>query len=200
LLDVFKDSKEPDEQEMVRSILSGHPVAVAVQSLRSSSVIDDLLRFVVGNAASTDARGASKRADSLVSMFERWVRTRRMMKEVQGVLQFRTIIISVAMGIICAMLSTLAPLFASIHFLSGLSFSGAFGLNSTGTSTTTSILPTVISAAPGLTVYYGLLFVLPSSYALGAYFSPHRGYIGVVFALLSYSVVVSVFAPLIAGL
>jgi hypothetical protein len=171
---VFSESRKSAERDAVKRILLGDPVENAfagVFSEKSSS--GELLRFIAA-LARIDSSEASKSAERLSSMFDRWtlLRERRAME--RKVMQFRGFIVSVVAGVVVGMLSTLAPVISNFQISLG----------------------TTPPAVSGFSPYEGAVFLVPSAVALGVCLSPHRPYLNVAVSLLAFAGVVYFLGPL----
>jgi len=175
LVETFSGSGADEERELVRQILLGVPVERAVANLASESdQSHDVLLYVV-NQAKVNAVEASKRADRLTTLFEHWVWMKKQRMVDQKIMETRSIMVSVILGAVTAMISTLAPVLASFQLTLG------------------SQPP---SPAPS---YLGILFVIPASSFLGFFFSPKRAYVNLIVSVAAYLIVTYLFAPLVAG-
>jgi hypothetical protein len=170
---VFSESRKGGEREAVKRILLGDPVESAfagVFSEKSSS--GELLRFIA-TLARIDSSEASKTAERLSSMFDKWTLLRERRDMERKVMQFRGFIVSAVAGVVVAMLSTLAPVISNFQI-------------SIGTTP-----PTV----PGFSPYEGAVFLVPSAIALGVYLSPYRPYLNVAISLAAFAGVVYFLGP-----
>ncbi|MDA4117465.1 MAG: hypothetical protein OK455_03890 [Thaumarchaeota archaeon] len=170
---VFASSRQGTEREAVRRILLGFPVGLAFAGLVSeASASSDLLRFVAAQAKMS-ASEASRGAEKLTSLFERWalLKEKRIME--RRVMEFRGFVISAVAGVVVGMLSSLAPLISSFQ----LTLGGA------------------PQAASTFSPYEGAVFLIPSALCLGLFFSPRRPYLFVVLSLATFFGVVYFFGP-----
>ncbi len=170
---VFAGSKHPAEREAVRRILFGTPVATALDGLASgTSATGDLLKFIAAQAR-VSALEASRGAEKLSSLFERWtmLKERRVME--RRVMEFRGLVISAVEGVVVGMLSSLAPLISNLQL--------SFGA--------------VPQAASDLIPYEGALFLVPSTFCLGLFLSSRRPYLLVLLSLAAFLGVVYFFGP-----
>jgi hypothetical protein len=174
IVETFGESRVEEEREMVRQILLGNPVEESVANLLSrNDPSRDILLYVV-NQAKVDAVEASRRADKLTSLFEHWVWMKKQRIIEQKIMETRSIMVSVILGGVTAMISALAPVLAS------------FQLTLTATP-----------PPPPTPSYLGILFVLPAASFLGFFFSPKRAYLNVIVATAAYAMVAYFFTPLI---
>jgi C4-dicarboxylate transporter len=175
---VFSSSRDRTECEAVRRILLGTPVEEALDGLVSVSASSgELVRFIAA-LARFNSLEASKGAQKLSAMFDRWTLLRERRSMEMKVMRFRGLIVSAVAGVVVGMLSTLGPVISSFH----ISLSAA----------------ATIPATPGvfLTPYEGGLFLLPSSICLGVYLSPERPYVNAIISLLAFAGVVYFLGPL----
>jgi hypothetical protein len=170
---VFSESRKGRERDAVKRILLGSPVENAFAGIFSEdSSSGELLRFIAA-LARIDSSEASKGAERLSSMFDRWtlLKERRAME--RKVMQFRGFIVSAVAGVVVGMLSTLAPVISNFQI--------SFG--------------TTATAVSGFSPYEGAVFLIPSSIALGIYLSPHRPYLDVAISLATFAGVVYFLGP-----
>jgi len=171
---VFSGSKDNAERDAVKRILLGTPVERALAGLmKDSGSSGELLRFVA-TLARISALEASRGAEKLSSMFDRWtlLKERRAME--RKVMAFRGTIVSVVAGVVVGMLSTLAPVISSFQITLG----------------------TAPQTAAGFSPYEGAVFLLPSALCLGLFLSPQRPYVNVVVSFAAFAGVVYFLGPL----
>ena len=181
IVETFSQSDRKNEKTMVRSILLGHPVRLAMRALDrdrkgSNRYTSDLMLYVV-EQAKVDAVEASKRAEKLTTLFEHWIWMTRERAMEQKVLETRSIMVSAILGGVTAMISALAPVLTS------------FQLSLTA--------PQTVQPTPAYSAYLGILFVLPAASFLGIFFSKRRAYLNVLVATLAYVAVTYFFGPLV---
>jgi hypothetical protein len=170
---VFSSSKDMVEREAVKRILLGTPFEMAFAGLiKKTSSSGELLRFIAALAKISSSE-ASRGAERLSSMFDRWtlLKEKRVME--MKVMEFRGFIVSVVAGVVVGMLSSLAPV------ISGFQIS----------------LGTTPQAPSGFSPYEGAVFLLPSALCLGLFLSPSRPYLNVVVSLASFAGVVYFLGP-----
>lgn len=170
---VFSESRKSEERDAVKRIMLGDPVEGAFEGVFSeSSSSGELLRFVA-SLARIDSLEASRVAEKLSPMFDRWtlLRERRAME--RRVMQFRGFIVSAVAGVVVGMLATLAPVISNFQISLG----------------TTAPAPT------GFSPYEGAVFLMPSAIALGVYLSPRRPYLNVAVSLVAFAGVVYFLGP-----
>jgi len=171
---VFSGSNDDSERDAVKRILLGTPVEKAFQDLVSETGSSgELLRFMA-SLARVSSLEASKGAEKLSSMFDRWTLLKEKKTMERKVMAFRGLIVSTVAGIVVGMLSTLAPV------ISGFQIS----------------LGTAPQAPPGLSPYEGAVFLLPSALCLGLFLSPSRPYVNVAISLAAFAGVVYFLGPL----
>ena len=171
---VFSSSRDARERDTVRRVLLGTPVERALATLageRGSS--GDILKFVVA-LARVSASEASKGAERLSSMFDRWTLQRERRVIERRVMAFRGTLVSAVSGVVVGMISSLAPV------LSGFQLS----------------LGAAAPTASGFSPYEGAIFLLPSTLGLGMFFSPQRPYVDALVSLAAFVCVVRLFGPL----
>jgi hypothetical protein len=171
---VFARSKERRERGAVRRILLGTPVGLSFSGLVSDrGPTGDLLKFIAAQSK-VSALEASRRAEKLSALFERWtlLKEKRVME--RKVMEFRGLVISTVAGVVVGMLSSLAPLISSFQ----LSFGSA---------------PHVVS---GFVPYEGAVFLVPSALCLGLFFTSRRPYLFVLLSLAAFLGVVFFFGPM----
>jgi hypothetical protein len=178
LVSVFHSSRERTEREAVRRILLGMPVEEALQGFVSGSTSSsELVRFIAA-LARFNSLEASKGAQRLSAMFDRWTLLKEKRTMEMKVMSFRGTIVSAVAGVVVGMLSTLGPVISSFHI----------SLSATAAAQPP---PTVFS-----TPYEGGFFLLPSAICLGMYLSPERPYLNVIVSLLAFAGVVYFLGPL----
>lgn len=171
---VFSASRERSEREVVRAILRGIPVEMALAGLISeNSSSGELFRFIAG-LARVDSLEASRGAERLSSMFDRWTLLKERGAMERKVMQFRGYIVSAVAGVVVGMLSTLAPVISNFQISLG----------------------TVPQAAAGFSPYEGAAFLLPSALCLGYSLSPERPYLNAAVSLAAFAGVVYFLGPL----
>jgi hypothetical protein len=170
---VFSSSRNPQEREAVRSVLLGVPVEKAFEPLAGGDGSGELLGFIT-SLASVSLAEASRGAERLSSLFERWtlIRERRAMEK--KVMTFRGILVSAVAGVVVGMLSTLAPVIAGFQ----LTLGGG------------------VQPVRAFDPFEGALILLPSAVCLGLYLTPQRPYANVAVALASFAAVVYFLGPL----
>lgn len=170
---VFSSSKVPHERDAVRRVLLGTPVdtafACVTQGEGSSS---ELLRFV-SKLASVSSSEASRSAEKLSSMFDKWTLLKEKSEMEKKVMAFRGTIVSVVAGVVVGMLATIAPAIAN------------FQVSLTTPQPLSSFSP-----------YEGAIFLLPSGICLGLFLSPRRPYVNALLSLASFAGVVYFLGPL----
>jgi hypothetical protein len=171
---VFSASKNKAEQRAVKRILLGTPVEVAFPSFTSeNSSSGELFRFIA-SLARVNSLEASRGAEKLSSMLDRWTLLKEKRAMERKVMRFRGFIVSAVAGIVVGMLSTLAPVISSFQIS--------------------------LSAMPppqaGFTPYEGALFLVPSAICLGFFLSPQRPYLNAAVSLASFAGVVYFLGPL----
>jgi hypothetical protein len=170
----FKDSDEKLEKKVARMILLGIPVERSVKSmLEAKGESHDLLRYIV-TEAKVNLLEASKNAEKLSSLFERWVKLKRVRMMEQNVMEMRGHIVSVILGAVVSLLSSLAPVISTFQ---------QFLTNNVRSS---ELFP-----------YLGISLTLISSVFLGFYLSPRRAYIDPILAFVSYLLSLILIGPLI---
>ncbi len=170
----FSSSRDERERDAVRMILLGTPVQAAFQSLvAETGPSGELLRFVTALARISSSE-ASKGAERLSSLFDRWTLIKEKKAMERKVMEFRGLIVSTVAGVVVGMLSTLAPVISSFQI---------------------ALTPSP-QAAPGLTPYEGAVFLLPSALCLGLFLSPRRPYLNVAVSLAAFLGVVYFLGPL----
>jgi len=171
---VFSGSKDEGERDAVKKILLGTPIESAFAGLmKEARSSGELLRFiaVVARISSSEA---SRGAERLSSMFDRWTMLRERRAMEKKVMAFRGLIVSVVAGVVVGMLSTLAPVISSFQITLGAS----------------------TQATSGFSPYDGAAFLLPSALCLGLYLSPQRPYVNVLVSLAAFLGVVYFLGPL----
>lgn len=173
----FVVSKDKKAMEAVRRTLLGTPLEQSMAGLAAEwGEAGDLLKFVVTQSR-VNAVEASKSAERLSTLFERWAHLKEKRAMEMKVMEFRGLIVSTVAGVVVGMLSSLAPFVAS------------FQVTLTGTGTGT-------SPALGFSPYEGGIFLLPSAVFLGLYLSPGRPYLHVLLSLAAFLVVTYFLGPL----
>jgi hypothetical protein len=173
IVESFQESRVQEEKEMVRQILLGAPAEMAVSGLVSNDDPSrDVLTYLV-DQAKVNAVEASKRADRLTYLFERWLWKKQERLVDKRIMETRSLLVSAILGAVTAMVSVLAPVLASFQLALGTPPS---------------------QAAP---TYLGVLFVIPASSFLGYFFSTRRALLNVGLSLLAYALVTYLFAPLV---
>jgi hypothetical protein len=171
---VFSGSKDGAERDAVRRILLGMPIERAFAGLvKGSGSSGELLRFVAALARVSSAE-ASRGAEKLSSMFDRWTLLKEKRAMERRVMAFRGLIVSVVAGVVVGMLSTLAPVISNFQITLG----------------------TAPRAASTFSPYEGAVFLLPSALCLGLFLSPQRPYVNVAISLLAFAGVVYFLGPL----
>jgi hypothetical protein len=170
---VFSSSREGAEREAVRRILLGTPAEQAFEGLLSEGGSGELLRFIAA-LARVNSVEASKGAERLSSMFDRWTLLKEKRAMEQKVMRFRGLIVSTVAGVVVGMLSTLAPLISNFQI-----------------SLDTPVLP-----AGGFSPYEGAVFLIPSALSLGFFLTPDRPYLNAVTSLAAFAAVVYFLGPL----
>jgi len=171
---VFSGSKDSAEREAVKRILLGMPVERAFASLmKEAGSSGELLRFIA-TLARVSSADASKGAEKLSAMFDRWTLLKEKRAMEKKVMAFRGLIVSVVAGVVVGMLSTLAPVISTFQITLG----------------------TAPRPASGFSPYEGAVFLLPSALCLGLFLSPQRPYVNVAISLLAFAGVVSLLGPL----
>ncbi|HVC26570.1 MAG TPA: hypothetical protein VND40_00265 [Nitrososphaerales archaeon] len=171
---VFSGSKDGAEREAVKRILLGAPVEGAFAGLvKDSGSSGELLRFIA-TLAKISSSEASRGAERLSSMFDRWTLVKEKRAMEKKVMAFRGLIVSVVAGVVVGMLSTLAPVISGFQITLG----------------------TAPKAAPGFSPYEGVVFLLPSALCLGLFLSPQRPYLNVAVSLVAFAGVVYFLGPL----
>ncbi|MDA4116272.1 MAG: hypothetical protein OK442_06935 [Thaumarchaeota archaeon] len=171
---VFSDSKDGAERGAVKRILLGTPVEMAIAGLvKESGSSGELLQFIATLAKVSSAE-ASRGAEKLSSMFDRWTLLKEKRAMEKKVMAFRGLIVSVVAGVVVGMLSTLAPVISTFQITLG----------------------TAPQAASGFSPYEGAAFLLPSAICLGLFLSPQRPYVNVAVSLVAFAGVVYFLGPL----
>ncbi len=117
---------------------------------------------------------ASRGAERLSSMFDRWTLLKEKREMEKKVMAFRGLIVSAVAGVVVGMLSTLAPVVSGFQITLG----------------------TAPKPAQGFSPYEGMVFLLPSALCLGLFLSPKRPYINVAVSLAAFAAVVYFLGPL----
>jgi hypothetical protein len=171
---VFSGSKDGAERDAVKRILLGTPVEKAFAGLmKDSGSSGELLRFIATLARISSA-DASRGAEKLSAMFDRWTLLKEKRAMEKKVMAFRGLIVSVVAGVVVGMLSTLAPVISTFQITLG----------------------TAPQAASTFSPYEGAVFLLPSAICLGLFLSPQRPYVNVAISLLAFTGVVYFLGPL----
>jgi len=171
---VFSRSKDEAERDAVKRILLGTPVQMAIQGLiAETSSSGELLRFMAALARISSLE-ASRGAEKLSSMFDRWTLLKEKKTMERRVMEFRGLIVSTVAGVVVGMLSTLAPVISSFQIS----------------------LVAAPQTAPGFSPYEGAVFLLPSAICLGLFLSPQRPYLNVAVSLAAFAGVVYFLGPL----
>ncbi len=170
---VFSGSKNAVERDAVKRIMLGTPVESAFAGLMAESGSSgELLRFIAA-LARIDSSEASKGAEKLSSMFDRWTMLKERRAMERKVMQFRGLIVSTVAGVVVGMLSTLAPVISNFQISLG----------------------TAPPPPSGFSPYEGAAFLLPSAIALGLFLTPHRPYVNVAVSLAAFAGVVYFLGP-----
>jgi hypothetical protein len=173
---VFSSSDGSLEREAVRKILLGTPFSRALAGLvDSKSSAGELLRFVA-SLAGTSAKEASKGAERISLMLDRWTLIKEKREMERRVMAFRGLVVSVVSGVVVGMLASLAPALSS------------FAIS----------LSAPAPALSGFSPYEGGLFLFPSALCLGFYLSPARPYLNVAASLVAFFLVVYLLGPLMS--
>jgi hypothetical protein len=169
----FSESRKSGERDAVKRILLGTPVENAFPGVMSEgSSSGELLRFIAA-LARVDSSEASRSAERLSSMFDRWTLVREKRAMERKVMQFRGFIVSTVAGVVVGMLSTLAPIISNFQISLG----------------------TTPPPASGFSPYEGAAFLVPSAIALGLYLSPRRPYLNAAVSLAAFAGVVYFLSP-----
>ncbi len=171
---VFSSSKRPAERLAVRKVLLGTPVEMALAvMIEADSASGELLRFIASLAA-VSSREASRGAERLSSMFDRWTLLKEKRSMEKKVMAFRGTLVSAVAGVVVGMLSTLAPVISGCQITLG----------------------TAPQAPAGFSPYEGAVFLVPSAVCIGLFLSPERPYTNVVVSLAAFVAVVYFLGPL----
>ncbi len=171
---VFSGSKDGAERDAVKRILLGTPVETAFAGLvKDSGSSGELLQFIATLAKVSSAE-ASRGAEKLSSMFDRWTLLKEKRAMEKKVMAFRGLIVSVVAGVVVGMLSTLAPVLSTFQITLG----------------------TTAQAGSSFSPYEGAVFLLPSALCLGLFLSPQRPYVNVAVSLVAFAGVVYFLGPL----
>lgn len=171
---VFSSSKNAAERDAVKRILLGTPVTMAFAGLtKESGSSGELLQFMA-TLARVSSTEASKGAEKLSSMFDRWTLLKEKRAMEKKVMAFRGVVVSAVAGVVVGMLSTLAPVISTFQITLGAA----------------------PKAAPSFSPYEGAFFLLPSALCLGLFLSPRRPYLNMVVSLLAFVGVVYFLGPL----
>ncbi|MDG6926237.1 MAG: hypothetical protein JRN09_06750 [Nitrososphaerota archaeon] len=175
IVETFRDSPAWREREAVRSILLGRSVEESTRLMTGAKGHgDELLSFLV-EQAKLDAPEASRRAEKLSALFERWVRAEQERLVDRRIMETRSLMVSAVVGGVTAMVASLAPVLSSFQL-----------------ALTQQVPP------PPSVQYLGILFVIPSSFFLGLFFSPMRAVLNLAVATAAFALTVYLFAPLVA--
>lgn len=173
-VDVFSESRVEREREAVKRILLGTPIETAFSGLVSESgASGELLRFI-GLLGRINSAEASRGAERLSSMFERWSLLKEKRTMERKVMQFRGMIVSTVAGVVVGMLSTLAPIVSNFQIS----------------------LSSVAPVTPTFSPWEGGVLLFPSALALGFFLSPERPYFNVAASLAAFAGVVYFLGPL----
>jgi len=168
------DSRDPAERDAVRRVLLGSPVEAAFSGLMEGrGASGELLRFVAA-LAKVSAAEASRGAEKLSSLFDRWTLLKEKSEVERKVMSFRGLVVSLVAGVVVGMLASLAPV------ISGFQIS----------------LAATPQAAPAFSPYEGAALLVPSASCLGLFLSPQRPYLNVAVALAAFAGVVYFMGPL----
>jgi hypothetical protein len=171
---VFSGSKDKWERGAVKKILLGTPTELAFAGLvNETGSSGELLRFIA-TLARISSSEASRGAEKLSSMFDRWTLLKEKRAMEKKVMAFRGLIVSVVAGVVVGMLSTIAPVISSFQITLGAT----------------------AQATSGFSPYEGAVFLLPSALCLGVYLSPERPYVNVAVSLAAFAGVVYFLGPL----
>lgn len=175
IVEAFGSSLADAEREMVRRILLGMPAEQATASLITARDASwEVLLYLV-KQSKVDAVEASRRADRLSSLFERWAWRRRQRLVEEHIMETRSIMVSAVLGGVTAMISAVAPVLASFQLTLGAP-------------------PPVPTPS-----YLGVLFVVPAASFLGYFFSPRRAYVNLAVSVAAYALAAYFFAPLLSS-
>lgn len=178
VVETLRASSREDDAAVVRSILLGRPVEEAVRPLLSvKDHSSDLVAFLV-EQAKLDAPEASRRAETLRALFERWVRAKQSRLTDQRIMETRSLMVSAILGGVTAMVSAIAPVLSSFQL---------------------SLTEAPSTAAPP-SPYLGLLFVMPGAFFLGLFFRPRRAALNLAVSVCAYVVVAYLFSPLVSSM
>jgi hypothetical protein len=177
VVETFKDSEIDEERKTARRILLGRPLEDSVGAMTSGGGQSrDLLLYLV-DQAKMNAPEASRQADRLTAMFERWVRAKQERLVDQRIMQTRSVMVSAILGGVTAMLAALAPVLSTFQ-----------------------LTLTQQAAAPAGSQYLGLFLAVPSAFFLGMFFSPRRALLNSAISAAAYMLVVYFFAPLVLAI
>lgn len=171
---VFSSSKDGRDREAVKRILLGTPVRTAFQGLAAETGSSSELMLFMASLARISSLEASRGAEKLSSMFDRWTLLKEKKAMERRVMAFRGIIVSTVAGIVVGMLSALAPVISGFQITLG----------------------TAPHAAVGLSPWEGAAFLVPSALCLGLFLSPRRPYVNVAMSLVAFAGVVYFLGPL----
>lgn len=171
---VFSSSDDGRERDAVKKVLLGIPVEKALGGLAGEGTSSGhLLRFVL-TLARVSSSEASRGAEKLSSMFDRWTMLRERRTMERRVMAFRGTIVSAVCGVVVGMLSTLAPVLSGFQLALGTP------------------IPHPVSFSP----YEGAVFLLPSALALGTFLSPKRPYVDALVSLAAFAGVAYLLGPM----
>lgn len=171
---VFSSSKDSAERDAVKRILLGTPVVVAFAGLtKESGSSGELLQFIA-TLAKVSSTEASKGAEKLSSMFDRWTLLKEKRAMEKKVMAFRGLVVSAVGGVVVGMLSTLAPVISTFQITLG----------------------TAPKVASSFSPYEGAVFLLPSALCLGLFLSPRRPYVNMAISIVAFAGVVYFLGPL----
>ena len=171
---VFHASRDRHVRRAVRRTLLGAPLERSLDGLIAEwGEAGELLRFVVRQSR-VSAVEASKSAERLSTLFERWALLKQKREMEMKVMEFRGLIVSTVAGVVVGMLSSLAPFLTSFQ-------------------TTITGAP---AAASGFSPYEGGLFLIPSAVFLGFFLSPGRPYLHLGLSLAAFLAVTYFMGPL----
>ena len=177
VVETFGGSPKAQEVSVARSILLGRTVEESISPLLAKKDHSrDLLMFLVAQAK-VDAPEASRRADRLSELFERWIRAKQSRLIDQRIMETRSLMVSGILGGVTAMVAAIAPVLSS------------FQLTLAQTS-----------PAPSPSPYLGLFFVTPGAFFLGLFFSPRRAALNLAVSLVAFTAVAFLFSPLLSGM
>jgi hypothetical protein len=190
IVETLSTSTQAEDKDVARMILLGSPVRSAIHALTrksgpkgrstsrpvASTATEILLYLVV--QAHVNAVEASRRADNLSALFERWLRSRQQRSAEQAIMEMRSVLVSGVLGGVTAMISSLAPILST--------FQVQITTQPTHTAT--------------YSPYLGVSFVLPAAAFLGLFFSPRRAYVNVIVASIAYILATYFFSQVVTGI